>query len=153
MNSTLCCPVFCTDRSRSLVCSLPFLPLCAQLELIFKKFGNITDMLVIRDKVTGQHKGAWHLCFSCWCARSDSCSFAEKYILSTRAGCAFITFENRAQAEAAIVNVHDKIIIAGVRSAPLTLGWSYVFLIFPLLSCALLVWCWRDLCFEIRVNR
>ena len=66
------------------------------LRPIFAEFGPIFDLTIIRDKTTGSHRG-----------------------------CAFLTYANKASADAALESLHNKYRLPNAQNALQVRGWLF----------------------------
>ena len=74
-----------------------------QLMPLFQQYGTIMELSVIRDKMTGAHKGMNHYIIS-----------PIPLSLILIAGCAFLTYTNKEEANACITGLHNKHTLPGV---------------------------------------
>ncbi len=71
-----------------------------QLKPIFAQFGEICEIAVIKDRMTGEHRGTpAYLSYRLYNLRNS------QQILAL--GCAFVTYQDRAAADKAILALHD----------------------------------------------
>ena len=71
------------------------------LQAIMQEFGEIEDIVIIRDKLTSTHRGR-------------DLNVTRLHALNVFLGCAFVTFTTNEAADAAVAKLHNKVTLPPV---------------------------------------